>query len=783
MLLLAFGSMVSNEIVMRRSDELRYRDEINRPLQMKYYTNMNLLSLKHNLRTSLSIISMTIQNMIDEREDKYSQSLSQQSLVKKSLTSMNLLNHMKIYAELIEKVVAVTVRTIELIPTIGGAHRRQKNVSNSKNTPLEKNKSDDTKITENQIDKRNHHHYQKFHLYGVISNVTFIIERIKLIVDEMRKLHLESQNTMKNNDEKDETNIKNDDDNDNKIKSGSNFKFKILCRGFNRSIQTEKDNVKVIERTYPQLLLTCAVVSLCHTMRLICGLDEPYVRVSIEFERHGFEEDKNNEENNVDQLDSKINGRVISKTLVGHKYKFGLDVLNRLKFIYNRSGLTQMIESIGGGVNVEIMNGLLKITSWLPYEREIILSNRQSLNQIISRSHSQNKILSEISQRHAPNSSSYYVDTISTNYIDSGVNTEAEVQVSKENENMSTPLRVLLIDDSTLIHEQFINCLKNHNCEIIISINGNMGLDELKNSTTIKLNKNKNGKNDNTSNINNISDDKVNVNKNAISPTVSKSILQIISTGSLNDIDVDNNTQSKEVDNEEENREENKQAPSPSLNCSFDIVFVDLLMPTKSGVEMLQEYHQWAQEQLNPDVLTSNGSFSPGPSSWSPSSTPSSPFSMKVIGKTIFIGLLPLYSTFDEMVGDNENDNNTNASVDNNSDTQDNHNPIDYGFDGILQKPFEMDVIINILQEFRSHLNYFTNSNQSYSIDSLIRSENFSSSSLGSDLKLKPMPSHPYPQFDTKFEFYPLNGLMSYQKNFYEIFSKRFRGTKIHSSG
>lgn len=634
MLLLSFGAMVSNAIVMRRSRELRLRDKVDRPLRMKFYTDMHFLSLKHNLRTPVSNLSLSILDLIHENS-KNQLINPQPSYEFKKLILEQLQNQ----TFLLQKVIEICLIAIEIliryedqqkyIDHLKNLHKKSQqrnqkelnsnsrnnsnninNISNSNNNSNNYNEIDNNEnVTEEEEEEDTYPSAN-----GIICNLSSIACRFEKIIEILQSLNPNSDNSSK---------------------------IQFICNI--RSFIDQKANYLIIERTFPQLFFTFVTITICLMVILTHHPEILSIVISIEPEITSNTESECKLERSSRSFNKLSDSNVITKEFIERKigklclrisikYQSELDhnIFNGVKHAYKNAKLIQMIQSVGGDINIinDDKNNFLRLNFWLPYEREIF-SKIPTPTPSFSQKGNQ---LTQTSIKH-------------------------EYIFHHQTKKQPVPLKILIIDDSIKIQNIIREYFQQFNCEINTCVNGELGLSELKKSTTLQID--------------------------------------------------------SELDDNSKNQNKSKFV----IQCKYDLVFVDLLMPTKSGVEMLKNYIDWMTQTF----IVYNNSIKR--------------FNQyrKNFINTIFIGLLPPYCSFSEMINDdyhsdnpfdlNNNDpNNTGTKKnfhdedyednDNDKDNDENRNknddnenddpdPDDYGFDGMILKPFKMIDILELLPIIR----------------------------------------------------------------------------------
>jgi hypothetical protein len=112
---------------------------------------------------------------------------------------------------------------------------------------------------------------------------------------------------------------------------------------------------------------------------------------------------------------------------------------------------------------------------------------------------------------------------------------------------------------------------------------------------------------------------------------------------------------------------------------------VDLLMPTKSGADMMRDYHDW----IRGPAFVNTACSSP-------------PLHSLIgrVGHTQFVALLPPQSTFAEMVmdvGAGLGGGGAGVGVDD----RESPSPSDLGFDSLLSKPLQISEVVSVLKKPR----------------------------------------------------------------------------------
>jgi CheY-like chemotaxis protein len=591
MLLLSFGAMVSNAIVMRRSQEYRLQEKMSRPYQMKCYASMNLLSLKHNLRTPLSTLSMQIQEMTHENSNQLSQSLQMQS-------------------RLVGKMVEICLHAIAALVS--------KDIFSSS--------------PHLQLWRKNSNHP---------SGDLFNLSSLHQIIEDIVKFVIQFHSPVK-------------------LSNGERLMTMLTT---SLSLNNPEEDL-MSERSFSQLFLIAMVINLCHAMRLTNEIPNSEMEVILDLEEDEDREIGNgNESASMNLKKTRWTGNIgcritiifpptpsaptsasasasaCRSTPLGRVGGVDPKTLNRLKKTQYRSELNQMIYLVGGGVSIRDVSGSLELGCWVPYSRETV----------------------------------HVGDHERGNVPCSCFASQSEVRCEGPQKESKKLLRVLLVDDSELVHEQFRDIFRDQNCELVSVCNGALGLAELQKSTS-----------------------------------VGRSFGSVVASARLPSTDAKNpHTTSSNFTNLISDRNRLNE-----VSCSYDLVFVDLLMPTKSGVDMMRDFLDWIQSQLriglSSQPLSSFSSASSAPASVTAraSASTTAPRVKKFLGDgftggTRFVALLPLGCSFDEMamVGDDADDSDEDGDQEDKS-----LSPEAFGFDFVLDKPLERSLVMEILLKHRESM-------------------------------------------------------------------------------
>ena len=574
MLLLSFGTMVSNAIVMRRSRELRHREKINRQLRMKFYSNMNFLSLKHNLRTPVSNLSISILNLIDDQSNNQKNTHSSNNDF-----ILILLKKLQNYTFLLQKIIEICLFVIETLIQKNDFLQQQDYEENQQ-------KEEEDGLKEETFPSP----------YGVKCNLDSIIFRFEKIIEI-----LQSVNTINNL---------------------SKIQFNCNYKRSNHDSNQQNHNDVLVERTYPQLFFTFVTITMCLMAILIYHPEILLILFSIETEISSMIDsdskvkNSSHSSNRISDLNhlglkesiERKTGKILLRVSINYKFELDINVFNGIKSLYKNSKLVQMIHSVGGDISIIDGEKNLQFLFWLPYESEMIYKQQYET----------------LSPLH-----------LNQNTLETFMTVDNSLNLKTQQQQQHTFLKILIIDDSILVHNIIREYYQQTNCEVNTCLNGELGLSELKKSTTLQVEE-----------------------ESETDQQIDSAVCQL--------------NKSKYF-----------------LHSNYDIVFVDLLMPTKSGVEMMINYIDWIDETFQ-NNHTSIDKFQKYKKNFS---------------NAIFIGLLPPYSSFSEMVeipkelkNNDSNDRNIHGENDDESylNEYDPH-PDDYGFDGIISTPFNMIDIIELI--------------------------------------------------------------------------------------
>jgi CheY-like chemotaxis protein len=255
MMLLNLGILVSNELVLQRNQELRYREKVLRSFRLKHYVDVSLKNLHHNLRTPLATLTLAIQNLLSDYQKETAKEESSASQMKLAL------HHLEKYSLHVEKVIALCLRTACLLPFLTTAGPQTKSTPVADLSLLSLSEEIPSYTPPRSLSSHGH---SSLHPGTEALPIAGTVQRLKDLVEFMNLI------------------------------DASRPSLSVLCsplgdraKGFQlnfqigatleRCLATESTPPRLVPKSFPQLLLAGTISKLCQCIETVCESRLPTV--------------------------------------------------------------------------------------------------------------------------------------------------------------------------------------------------------------------------------------------------------------------------------------------------------------------------------------------------------------------------------------------------------------------------------------------------------------------------------------------------------------------------